>query len=33
MKEKLLELIENMTESQIIYAYTFLSKMFGIEEE
>lgn len=33
MKEKLLKLIDGMTENQIIYAYTFLSKLFGKGEE
>lgn len=29
MKERLHALIEKLTESQVIYAFTFLSKMFG----
>ena len=28
MKERLIELIDIMTENEIIYAYTFLSKLF-----
>ena len=31
VKEQLLELIENMTENQIIYSYTFLSRILSIE--
>lgn len=29
MKEKLMELIEGMNENEIIYTYTFLSRLFG----
>lgn len=29
MKERLRALIESLTENQVIYAFTFLSKMFG----
>lgn len=29
MKEKLHKLIEGMNENQIMYAYTFLTKLFG----
>lgn len=29
MKEKLHKLIEAMNENQIMYAYTFLTKLFG----
>ena len=29
MKEKLINLIERLDEAQIIYAYTFLTKLFG----
>lgn len=28
-KENLIKLIDKMTESQVLYSYTFLSKMFG----
>lgn len=30
MKEQLKQLIERLNENQIIYTYTFLTKMFGI---
>lgn len=29
MKERLHALIESLSESQVIYAFTFLSKLFG----
>ena len=29
MKEDLLKMVETMDECEIVYAYTFLSKLFG----
>ena len=29
MKDKMLALLDGMTESEIAYAFTFLSKLFG----
>lgn len=29
MKEKLIQIIEGLDESQIIYTYTFITKLFG----
>ena len=31
-KENLIELIDKMTENQVIYSYTFLSRLFGIAD-
>lgn len=33
MKEKLHELIEELSEAQVIYTYTFLSKLFGMKQK
>lgn len=33
MKEMLHELIEELSESQIVYTYTFISKLFGMTQK
>lgn len=33
MKEKLIKLIEEMNSNELLYSYTFLSKMFGRSAE